>query len=112
MTTLISPHGANALSPLIVADEAARSQLLNEAEALPSTVVSSATAGNAVMLAAGYFTPLEGYMNKADALSVGKSLHTESGLFWPTPVLNLVPDAGYLDPTSVRHDGFKAPRSC
>jgi len=45
------------------------------------------------MLAAGYFTPLPGYMNKADALSVGETMHTASGLFWPTPVLNLLEDA-------------------
>ena len=29
-------------------------------------------------------------MNKANALSVGKSMTTTDGLFWPTPVLNLV----------------------
>jgi sulfate adenylyltransferase len=32
-------------------------------------------------------------MNKADALSVAKDMTTTSGLFWPTPVLNLVNDA-------------------
>ncbi|MGB1009286.1 MAG: sulfate adenylyltransferase, partial [Thiolinea sp.] len=32
-------------------------------------------------------------MNKADALSVGQSMCTTSGLFWPTPVLNLVSNA-------------------
>ena len=31
-------------------------------------------------------------MTKADALSVGHNMHTQSGLFWPTPVLNLVQD--------------------
>ena len=94
MTTLISPHGASALKPLFVVDDTAREQLKSDAQVLPSIVVSSAAAGNAVMLAAGYFTPLAGFMNKADALSVGQSLHTTSGLFWPTPVLNLVSDAG------------------
>jgi len=29
-------------------------------------------------------------MNKADALSVATDMKTSSGLFWPTPVLNLV----------------------
>ena len=48
---------------------------------------------NAVMLGGGYFNPLTGYMNKADALSVAKDMKTTSGLFWPTPVLNLVEDA-------------------
>ncbi len=92
MNNLISPHGANALQPLFVADESERLQLRNDAQSLPSTVVSSATAGNAVMLGAGYFTPLDGFMSKEDALSVGKSMCTTSGLFWPTPILNLVAD--------------------
>ena len=91
MTTLISPHGASALKPLFVVDDTAREQLKSDAQVLPSIVVSSAAAGNAVMLAAGYFTPLAGFMNKADALSVGQSLHTTSGLFWPTRRLILSP---------------------
>jgi len=93
MTTLIAPHGASSLKPLYVADESARQSLQQEAESLPSVLVSSAAAGNAVMLGAGYFTPLEGFMTKADALSVGASLSTTGGLFWPTPVLNLIEDA-------------------
>ena len=90
MATLIPPHGAAALKPLYVADQAARQMLHDEAPSLPSITVSSAAAGNAVMLAGGYFTPLDGYMDKADALEVGRSMHTATGVFWPTPVLNLV----------------------
>ena len=93
MNTLISPHGADSLKPLLVSNDAERAKLQKESEGLPSTTISSASAGNAVMLAAGYFTPLDGYMNKADALSVGQSMQTTSGLFWPTPVLNLVKNA-------------------
>lgn len=92
MTTLIAPHGAESLNPLYIADETIRNALLQEAETLPSLCVSSAAAGNAVMLGAGYFTPLNGYMDKSDALSVGSSLSTTDGLFWPTPVLNLIAD--------------------
>ncbi len=96
MNTLISPHGADALRPLLVANDSERQQLNNDAQALTAITVSSAAAGNAVMLAAGYFTPLDGFMTKADALSVGESLCTSTGLFWPTPVLNLIADAGAL----------------
>lgn len=90
---MIKPHGSDTLNPLYVADDAARAALKKEAEGLKSIVVSSATAANAVMLGGGYFNPLTGYMNKADALSVARHLKTTSGLFWPTPVLNLVEDA-------------------
>ncbi len=90
MTDTISPHGADALKPLFVADEQQRAKLVSQVNSMPSVLVSSATAANAVMLGGGYFTPLSGYMNKADALSVADSMTTSSGLFWPTPVLNLL----------------------
>ena len=87
--TLIKPHGADALNPRIASGQRL-ADLREEADGLLSITVSSATAANAVMLAAGYFTPLEGYMNRADALSVAMTLSTTQGLFWPIPVLNLV----------------------
>lgn len=90
---MIKPHGSDELNPLFVYDTARNEALKKEAEGLKSILVSSATAANAVMLGAGYFNPLTGYMNKADALSVAKDMKTTSGLFWPTPVLNMVPDA-------------------
>jgi len=76
-----------------VMDAQERERLAREAEGLPSLVVSSAAAANAVMLGAGYFNPLAGYMNLADALSVANRLHTTSGLFWPVPIVNMVRDA-------------------
>ncbi len=90
MTNMITPHGSDTLTPCYLDDRTARDALTEQAATLPSVVISSATAANAVMLAAGYFTPLSGYMNKADALSVGKNMTLASGVFWPTPVLNLL----------------------
>ena len=89
---MIKPHGSDKLTPLYVSDENRRAELIKEAESLPKLLVNSAAAANAVMLGAGYFTPLKGYMNKADAISVANNMHTSSGLFWPTPVLNLCKD--------------------
>jgi sulfate adenylyltransferase len=93
---MIKPHGSDELNPLFVYDSAKNDALQLEAEGLASVLVSSATAANAVMLGAGYFNPLVGYMNKADALSVATDMKTESGLFWPTPVLNLVESSGKI----------------
>lgn len=90
MADLIPPHGGDTLNPLYVDDAELRSALEAEARDLPALTISSAAAANAVMLAGGYFTPLTGFMDKADALSVAETMHTTSGLFWPTPVLNLV----------------------
>ena len=85
---LIAPHGADELRPLIV-DDARCGELEAEALTLPSLMLSSAAAANAVMMGAGYFTPLSGYMNRADALSVAENVRTTGGLFWPVPVVNL-----------------------
>jgi sulfate adenylyltransferase len=93
---LIKPHGSDELNPLYVYDTAENEALQHEAKSLASIVVSSAAAANAVMMGGGYFNPLTGYMNKADALSVANEMKTTSGLFWPTPILNLVKDAGAI----------------
>jgi len=87
--SLIKPHGAEALTPRIVSDQR-KEELVEEATGLASIMVSSAAAANAVMLGAGYFTPLSGYMNRADAIKVARDLVTTEGLFWPVPVLNMV----------------------
>jgi sulfate adenylyltransferase len=92
---VIKPHGAEALNPLFVADSAARETLLEQAQNMPSPLVSSATAANAVMLGGGYFTPLTGFMHKADALSVAESMHLTDGTFFPVPVLNLLADVNF-----------------
>jgi sulfate adenylyltransferase len=87
---MINPIGSDTLIPLFVTDDARRQALIEEAENLPSLLVSSATAANAVMMAGGYFSPLTGYMNLADALGVAQNMKTSSGQFFPVPILNLV----------------------
>lgn len=83
------PHGAAELKPLYVDDPRAREVLLEEAHGLPPLLLNSAAAANAVMLGAGYFSPLPGFMDKPDALRVARDLHTAGGLFWPVPCVNL-----------------------
>lgn len=94
---MIKPHGADALMPLLVSDASTLRELVKEAESLPSMLLSSAAAANAVMLGGGYFTPLSGYMNVADAISVAASMKTTDGLFWPVPVVNLTDDIAAID---------------
>ena len=89
---MIKPHGSETLNPLFVYDSDRHDTLKHMAEELPSLLVSSATAANAVMLGGGYFNPLTGYMTKADALAVAENMHTTDGLFFPVPVLNLTHD--------------------
>ena len=93
---MIKPHGADVLLPLYCYDVNKRQALQKEAEQLPSLLLNSAAAANAVMLGAGYFTPLKGYMNLKDALAVAENLHTSAGLFWPVPILNLTKDVSSI----------------
>ena len=87
---MIQPHGSETLKPLYVQDDTKRNALINEAKRLPSVLISSGAAASAVMLGAGYFTPLSGYMNVADAVRVAEEMRTTEGLFWPVPVMNIV----------------------
>jgi sulfate adenylyltransferase len=91
---MIKPHGSDELNPLFVYDSERRHALVEEAEGLPSLLLNSAAAANAVMLGGGYFNPLTGYMNLADALSVAENMHTVDGLFFPVPILNLTSETG------------------
>lgn len=93
---MIKPHGSDTLNPLLVTDPQQLQALQTEAESLPSLQLNSAAAANAVMLGAGYFNPLDGYMNLADALAVAENLHKVDGLFWPVPVLNLAEDVSAI----------------
>ncbi len=111
---MIKPHGSDQLNPLYIADDGINAALVDAARAMPSLLMSSASAANAVMLGAGYFNPLSGFMDKADAFSVAENMHTRSGLFWPTPVLCLVESADHvvvgkrvalLDPNTRDADG-------
>jgi len=87
---MIKPYGSEILTPLYVEEESRRKFLLDEAEKIPSIVISSAAAANAVMLGGGYFNPLRGFMNLVDVLSVAERMQMYSGLLWPTPVINLL----------------------
>jgi sulfate adenylyltransferase len=91
---MIKPHGSDELNPLFVYDVEQRHALVAEAETLPSILLNSAAAANAVMLGGGYFNPLTGYMNLADALSVAEKMHTVDGLFFPVPVVNMTNETG------------------
>ena len=90
---MIKPHGSDELNPLFVYNTEKHEALSKEAETLPSLLLSSSAAGNAVMLGAGYYNPLTGYMNVADAVGCADKMMTTDGVFFPVPVLNLTEKA-------------------
>ena len=93
MKTLVPPHGSAELKPLLLAGaELEREQA--RALTLPRLPVSSRERGDIVMLGIGGFTPLDGFMSRADWQAVCDDLHTASGLFWPIPItLSALPSA-------------------
>ena len=87
---MIKPVGSDTLQPRFVYDTDKHHALMHEAESLPSVVISSQAAGNAVMLGAGYFNPLQGYMAVDDAIGCAESMKMSDGSFFPVPVLCLL----------------------
>ncbi len=84
---MIKPVGSDELKPLFVYDQEEHHKLMQEAEGLPSVVISSQAAGNAVMMGGGYFTPLAGFMTVADAMGTCESMRMTNGNFFPVPVM-------------------------
>jgi sulfate adenylyltransferase len=90
---MIKPVGSDELKPLFVYDPEEHHKLTHEAESLPSVVISSQAAGNAVMMGAGYFSPLKGFMNVADAMGAAEKMTLTDGSFFPVPLLCLLESA-------------------
>ncbi len=89
MTNLVEPHGSKELKPLIISDKERLGEIIEAASLSKRQKLNSSAAANVVMLGAGYFTPLDGFMDKEDALNVALQMQTKEGLFWPVPIINL-----------------------
>ena len=87
---MIKPVGSDELQPRFVYDTEKHHAMMREAETLPSVVISSQAAGNAVMMGAGYFSPLKGFMNLADAMGAAEKMTLADGSFFPVPVMCLL----------------------
>ena len=85
MSKLIKPYGSDEL--LTPFKEIGVN--LADVEQMPKFLLNDAGIANVVMLGSGYFNPLQGFMNKTEALSVCDEFRTLNGLFWPIPVLNI-----------------------
>ena len=85
MADLIKPHGSDNLTPLLLEGEARQSEL-ERAESLRKVTISSRETGDLIMLGIGGFTPLTGFMGKADWEGVCTDMKLSSGVFWPIPI--------------------------
>jgi sulfate adenylyltransferase len=85
MAGLVQPHGSGSLKPRLLAGEALAAARARAVK-LPRVPVSSRERGDLIMLGIGGFTPLEGFMTRADWSGVCDGMRTASGLFWPIPI--------------------------
>ena len=81
---LIAPHGGSLVSLLVSAERA--EALKKEAFNLPSIDLDWRQLGELEMLLGGAYSPLAGYMGRADYESVLQKLTLADGTPWPMPV--------------------------
>lgn len=92
MSTLVKPHGSDALKILLL-EGAELAAAKAHAETLPKINLSSRETGDLIMLGIGGFTPLDGFMGKADWQGVCDTMTLTSGIFWPIPITKSVSQA-------------------
>jgi sulfate adenylyltransferase len=81
---LIAPHGGELI--INMASEAECATLREEAKGLPQVQVGSRQLADLEMLANGAYSPLGGFMKRADYLSVVDKMHLANGLPWTIPI--------------------------
>ena len=91
---LIHPHGGTLTNR--IAEAEAATKLRSEAANLPAITISSKQACDLEMIAIGAFSPLTGFLGKADFESVCRDMRLSSsggeGIVWPIPITLAVDD--------------------
>jgi sulfate adenylyltransferase len=81
---LIAPHGGELINLLLKPEYAAETKA--ESRDFPSWDLTPRQICDLEMLLNGGFSPLTGFMNKADYESVCSDMRLSSGLLWPMPI--------------------------
>jgi sulfate adenylyltransferase len=79
------PHGGKLINK--IAEGARKDELEAKAEDLFQLTVEDRYAADVEMIAIGAFSPLEGFMGKADSESVIEKMELTNGLAWGIPIL-------------------------
>jgi sulfate adenylyltransferase len=85
MGKLVEPHGGKGLTVCLL-EGAAREAELKKAAGLKKIAISPRVKGDLIMIGIGGFSPLTGFMTKADWKGVCEKFLTADGTFWPVPV--------------------------
>ena len=86
MSKLVPPHGGKGLVCSLL-EGAARDAEVKKAAGLKQVEISPRVRGDLIMMGIGGFSPLEGFMTKADWKSVCEKFTLADGTFWPVPVI-------------------------
>ena len=86
MSNLVAPHGGKGLTVCLL-EGAEREAELKKAEGLKKVTISGRVKGDLIMIGIGGFSPLTGFMTKADWKGVCENFLTADGTFWPVPVM-------------------------
>jgi sulfate adenylyltransferase len=84
MPKLISPHGGK-LKPLLLNGDALK-EAMEKAKSLPEVRITTRERDDLIMMGIGAFSPLEGFMGKADWKGVCDEMKMVDGTFWPIPI--------------------------
>ncbi len=85
MSKLVAPHGGKGLVCALL-EGAARDAELEKAKGLKQVEISARAKGDLIMMGIGGFSPLEGFMSKADWKGVCENFQLADGTFWPVPI--------------------------
>jgi sulfate adenylyltransferase len=95
---LVAPHGGKGLVCALL-EGSAREAELKKAAGLKKVEISARAKGDLIMLGIGGFSPLSGFMTKADWKGVCENFQLADGTFWPVPIT--------LDVSKADADGIK-----
>lgn len=84
MSELIKPHGGELKPLLLKGSELAAAK--EKAASLPQVKMTSKESSDLIMMAMGAFSPLNGFMKKADYQGVVENMEMADGTLWPIPV--------------------------
>jgi sulfate adenylyltransferase len=84
MTHQIAPHGGTLVNRIVEGPE--RQQLLDRAATLPSIELDAWGLSDVEMIGIGGFSPLQGFLTRADYDSVVEKRRLRNGLVWSIPV--------------------------
>ena len=85
MSKLVAPHGGKGLVCALL-EGAAREAELKKAAGLKQIEISARAKGDLIMMGIGGFSPLSGFMGKADWKGVCENFQLADGTFWPVPI--------------------------